>query len=376
MKQIKSLIKSIIYFFYRALIELKLYWQYVSSRRGEGPLILCVVCDDQPGWGSELRSKRVVDYWQYQGKRALFLPAKLLSSQRQRIGRLLKADIVIHQTFMNEKADPRDFPESINIVDFDDAHFIDKRLKNSIIERCLLCDAAIGGSRYTENWLSQHVDKTTMLWTSSPCSHINTSPPSSRPKKIIWGTTNPLLDKQEAQFVKDIIKQCAAKTDFEFMVIGHGSQEEMDNFFSSDLPTTVKVSHMPILPYNDFIQLLTEGAVGMAPLTINGDCFNAGKSFGKILAYISAGVPVVASNEVDHTLFFQNGENGFLADEVKEWSDYIVKLLIDTGLRDSIAEKAKRDLQKKMSIEVFSENLYDFVTEIYKDKKINSLAAA
>ncbi|MGK0369815.1 MAG: hypothetical protein ACJAW1_000053 [Glaciecola sp.] len=367
-KKIKNLIKAIWRLSHRSLLELRIYCQFLLSRRGEGPLVLFVVCDDEPGWGSELRSKRVVNYWQNHGKRALFLPSKLLSHQRQRIGRLLKADVVIHQTFVNEKADPRDFPEAINIVDVDDAHFLDARLKQSIIERCLLCDGAVGGSRYTENWLRQHVDKTIMLWTSAPYIHVETASPSSRSKKIIWGTTNPLLTKTEAELVKKIINNCAAKTTFEFIVIGDGSKKEIANFFALGLPKTIKVTHIPRQPYKDFIQILTQGAVGIAPLIVDGDCFNAGKSFGKILAYIAAEVPVVASNAVDHALFFQNGENGFLASEIEEWSDHIVRLLIEPELRDTISASAKKHLQKELSIEAFSTKLYEFVAELYEEK--------
>jgi hypothetical protein len=367
-KKIKHLMRLLLIPCFRMLLELRIYWQFFFSKRGNGPLILFVVCDDEPGWGSELRSKRVVDYLQSQGKRALFLPSKLLSNQRQRIGRLLKVDVVIHQTFVNEKADPRDFPDAINIIDCDDAHFNDAKLKQSIIERCLLCEGAIGGSRYTQNWLRQYIDKTIMLWTSAPYSHIETPSPSLRSKKIIWGTTNPLLTKSEAEFVRDIINSCATKTTFEFIIIGSGSHKEIINFFALGLPETIKVTHIPRLPYDDFIQLLTQGAVGIAPLIIDGDCFNSGKSFGKILAYIAAEVPVVASNAVDHALFFQDGENGFLANKVEQWSEHIIRLLIEPELRDTISANAKKHLQKELSIEVFSTKLYEFVNELYEDK--------
>ncbi len=368
MKKIKNLIKVFLRQCRRFLLELRIYWQFFS-KRGEGPLILFVVCDDEPGWGSELRSKRIVDYLQVEGKRALFLPSRLSSYQRKRIGRRVKADVVIHQTFVNEKTDPKDFPEAINIVDFDDAHFLDPKLQHSIIERCLLCEAAIGGSRYTENWLRQYVNKTLMLWTSAPYIHVEASPPSSRSKTIIWGTTNPLLTKSEAELVRNIIHNCAKKTSFEFIVIGDGSEKEIVKFFALGLPESIKIKHIPRMPYEDFIQLLTQGAVGIAPLIIDGDCFNAGKSFGKILAYIAAEVPVVASNAVDHALFFQNGENGFLASEIEQWGDHVVRLLMEPELRDIVAANAKIQLQKELSIDAFSTKLYEFVTVLYEDKK-------
>lgn len=58
--------------------------------------------------------------------------------------------------------------------------------------------------------------------------------------------------------------------------------------------------------------------------------FSRGKSFGKLLAYLIADVAIVASNNVDHPLFFQDGVNGVLApNDVDRWVEGTALLLQD-----------------------------------------------
>jgi glycosyltransferase involved in cell wall biosynthesis len=265
---------------------------------------------------------------------------------------------------MNDKADPRHFPNAVNIVDFDDAHFLDPGLKDEIVEKCRQCDAAIGGSRFTEAWLKQHVDDTLLLWTCSPHTQFKVDlPASARERRVVWGTTSPLQAKMEADLVREVVHRCAAKAEFELLIVGNGSQQEVDAFFGPELPGTIKITHKPLMDYDSYINCLSQCAVALAPLHVSGETFNAGKSFGKILAYIAAEVPVIASNVVDHAMFLEHGTNGFLVDNVNQWSDHVVELLGSPETRDKLASNAKRDLQEKMSLEFFSQRLYKFALE-------------
>src|SRR5262249_58601733 len=75
----------------------------------------------------------------------------------------------------------------------------------------------------------------------------------------------------------------------------------------------------PRLPYRTFIRTLSRATVGLQPVCTDSP-FSQGKSFGKVLAYLAANVPVVATDEVDHPVFFRDAENGFLVgNSVPEW---------------------------------------------------------
>ena len=357
--------KKILLSILRGLREARIYVVYLT-KAFKRPLVFWVACDSESGWGSQLRAELPVKHWRQQGLNALFITSKLSNNQRKRLNRLLRPDIVLHQTFMNDCADPSHYPQAVNIVDFDDAHFLDDRLQETIIRKCKECEGAIGGSRYTEAWLKQYVSRTARIWTGTPCAFQETSASSSRSEKVVcWATTAPMLDIPEAEYVRDIISICAAKSSFEFLVIGDTDLGALEQFFSPLVGDSVRISHLPKLPYHKFISALERATVGLAPLYIDGECFNSGKSFGKVLAYISAGVPVVATNAVDHELFFNNGVNGFIADDVSGMAEYILTLLDNPTLRDDITRTAKRDLQQQLSLQAFSVRALDFVMDVY-----------
>ena len=102
--------------------------------------------------------------------------------------------------------------------------------------------------------------------------------------------------------------------------------------------------------YDAFLQSLEEIAVGLNPL-IAMDGFSAGKSFGKVLAYLDAGVPTINTPNVDHPLFFEHGRNGFLAGaDAALWADLILAMIDDPSKRGQIAEAARLDLVKRLSL--------------------------
>jgi glycosyltransferase involved in cell wall biosynthesis len=89
--------------------------------------------------------------------------------------------------------------------------------------------------------------------------------------------------------------------------------------------------------------------VGLSPIC-TGSPFSRGKSFGKVLAYLDRGVPVVASDEADHALFFTR-DTGILSNDPTVWADEIVRLLADPGARQAMADAGARALRERLSVE-------------------------
>jgi glycosyltransferase involved in cell wall biosynthesis len=95
----------------------------------------------------------------------------------------------------------------------------------------------------------------------------------------------------------------------------------------------------------------------LQPVCLNNE-FSRGRSFGKILAYLSGQVAVVASDAVEHPRFFRHGENGFLAsDTVDDWVDPIVRLCEDKALRGSVALAGWNDFHARLTTDVFAQRL-------------------
>lgn len=333
------------------------------------PLILFNPCDAVAGWGSDLRAQRVARVMREElGRHAISVPAQLGNVQRRRIGRLLRPDVVIHQTFMNDKADPALYPTALNVVDLDDAHFNDPRLREAFERKARGCAGGIAGSTYTRDWLAQHVPETILLCTPTPVRRASEASHRTRPADVVvWATTSPLRYVREAELVRDSLCLAARERSLELHVIGDADPAEMAQFLAPLQALGARVRHSPHQSYAGFLKLLEQGAVGLAPLVPNG--FSAGKSFGKVLAYIAAGLPVIASDVVDHPLFFRHGDNGYLAREPRQWADAILALLADAGHRDSVAKQAFADMQQHMGIRRFAEEVIRFVDRLAADQR-------
>lgn len=88
----------------------------------------------------------------------------------------------------------------------------------------------------------------------------------------------------------------------------------------------------------------TEGAdlaachFGIMPL--NDDPFSRGKSAYKLIQYLAAGLPVIASPVGENNRVVKPGANGFLAASPQEWADAFRRLL-DTPRNDAARESAR-----------------------------------
>ena len=106
---------------------------------------------------------------------------------------------------------------------------------------------------------------------------------------------------------------------------------------------------MPLMRYEQFVESLAEVAIGMQPICENNP-YSMGKSFGKVLAYLAADVAVVASDNIDHPLFFENGRNGVLLPMAPEqWAAACKKLLEEPRYRDKLVTAARADFLTRLT---------------------------
>ena len=118
----------------------------------------------------------------------------------------------------------------------------------------------------------------------------------------------------------------------------------------------IPVRMFPQMPYARFLKCLEPVAVGLSP-ACNQDPFSAGKSFGKVLAYLYSDVAVVASKTAEHPAFFRHGVNGMLANRSEDWAECVVQLLADRKGRQSMCDHAFNDFQLQLSSDVAAQKV-------------------
>ena len=96
-------------------------------------------------------------------------------------------------------------------------------------------------------------------------------------------------------------------------------------------------------------------ALGLAPLCPESP-FSRGKSFGKVLAYLDARVPVIASDAGEHRAFFTE-RTGVVSNDRDHWVSAACHLLSDGERRGEMAGAAFEAYRRQLSISAAARRL-------------------
>lgn len=110
----------------------------------------------------------------------------------------------------------------------------------------------------------------------------------------------------------------------------------------------LEVLSVPWTPDTEAEQLAS-AHIGIAPLPDNA--FTRGKCGLKILQYMAAGLPVIASSVGAQAQMIQTGRGGFLADDEAAWLDALQWLATDADLRARMGQAGRSYCEKHYSVE-------------------------
>lgn len=93
--------------------------------------------------------------------------------------------------------------------------------------------------------------------------------------------------------------------------------------------------------------------IGIMPL--DDSLWARGKCGYKILQYMGVGIPVVASPVGINAEFIMQGENGYLADTVEEWVEYLELLIKDSVKRKKMGLRGREIAENQYCVKKYSE---------------------
>lgn len=247
------------------------------------------------------------------------------------------------------------------IFDFDDAIYtVSEVRKKTLFEKLTyprrvqriisLCDSVVVGNDYLGQFARKYnkgvyVVPTSIDLTKYPKQLFNEK--KSAPVVIGWiGTpsTSPYLN-----IISPALKKIAAKKGIIFRVIGG----------SSFACPGVKVEYLPwsLESEVDDIRSLD---IGVMPLT--DDPWTCGKCGLKLLQYMAAGVPAVASPVGVNNKIILDGINGYLAKNTEEWVAKIEKIICFPADHLEMIQLARKTVENEYSIAVNVNKLIKVLT--------------
>jgi len=114
-------------------------------------------------------------------------------------------------------------------------------------------------------------------------------------------------------------------------------------------------------------KLLASAHVGIMPLPAD-DPFAIGKSAYKLIQYMAAGIPAVASPVGENIRVVQEGITGFTAATAGEWQTALSRLAEDADLRQQTGCNARRIAAEKYSYAAYAGKFAGFITQMISEE--------
>lgn len=350
--------------------ELSLYPHMIGER---GPRIMFFPSSVREG-ASHLRAYNVAEALRERGWQTITVPRQLGGGARHRLIHRYDPDLLFFQQCRHELNDATFTEGRPYVLDIDDADFYDPKLHDRIARTCAGARGVIAGSSFISDWCLAHNANTNVVWTGTPVSVEERPDHHDRPPVIAWAQRAPLRYPRELEFVRAFYFALKATgRNFTLRLYGANSEDERRAIHQAFGPSENIVLY-PRFEYGDFLRSLRSVAVGLSPIMTQSE-FSRGKSFGKILGYLDAKVPVIASDEADHAQFF-TPESGVITNDPAEWVREAGRLLDDARLRNRMAENAFQLFESRLTREAAADRVDAFLREIVGGTERRAVTAA
>jgi glycosyltransferase involved in cell wall biosynthesis len=176
--------------------------------------------------------------------------------------------------------------------------------------------------------------------------------PTSSPIKIGWvgsPVTAPYLEG-----IRETVHLLASEFPVQMVLIGAGDSNPFPEIQTQ------------LLPWNEDLELSIGKLfdIGIMPL-VDGP-FERGKCGYKLVQYMAAGLPVVASPVGINRQMVIPGENGYLADSSQEWLEAFRKLAGDPQLRQKMGQSGRQRAEQMYNLQGTAPRLLDLLSGVRK----------
>lgn len=310
-----------------------------------------------------LRTYNIAEALRDLGWDSLVVPAHLALKQRQRVVGFYQPDVIVFQTCRHELNRVDLFDQYKIVLDLDDADFFDPRQTDPLIDTAKRAKGVIGGSRFICDWASSFNSNVEVIWTGTPISNGPWPDHKNRKKIVTWAQSDPVTYGDEFEFVKTCIIEAKSRgEDFKLRLYGWRYADNHPSL-APLRAAGVELELLPLLEYDDFLRSLQDVAVGLSPLQVEVSDFSKGKSFGKILAYLDAKVPIICSDAADHADFF-TPETGIVSNSSEVWVREIGALLNDPNRRQKMSDAAHQAMRAQLSTQASAQKVSAFLARI------------
>jgi len=248
------------------------------------------------------------------------------------------------------------------IYDIDDGLFLKEPfVVNNLIR---LSDLVVVGGHELFNYVKKYNENVILIPTSADLKRYPLNAFRKGDHVRLGFVGSPSTTKYLRLLLKPL-GELAKSHDFELRVISSSSYagyKPFNHLFKNFRKKGVKVKLIPWSLQGEFRQLQNID-VGLAPL-FNRE-WEKYKCGFKVINYMAAGIPPVASDVGEHSHIIQDGVNGFLCKNDQQWIEKLRKLIEDENLRKKMGVNARKTAEEKYSLEKNAKKLARVLVKLF-----------
>lgn len=243
------------------------------------------------------------------------------------------------------------------VFDFDDAIFLgpDER---SVAWMCAHAAWVTPGNEYLAAFARQHSSRVTVLPTVIDTEKYEVAAPrkNGQPVRLGWSGSDGSIRETLFPYLP-MLESLQERLGFEFVIITNTSPR---------LPASrLRFSFVP-WKADEEGSLARHMDIGLMPLVDNA--FQRGKCGLKLLQYMAAGLPTVASPVGVNADITIQGETGFLARTTDEWSSALEAMIGSPDLRTTLGSAGRRRCVAEYSVSRWLPHLVEILERVGRSK--------
>ena len=266
--------------------------------------------------------------------------------------------------FVQETTGLRAYPFSEKLI-FRKAHLLRKKvvfdfddlLPTASLRILKSCDKVIAGNEFLKQKASVFNKNVTIIPTSIDLEKYEFKLPKREIEyPVVIGWMGSPYSFHYLNILWEVFKVLASKYDILIRIVGDQGKE---------IPG-LKIEYEKWSLEKE-VEQLHSFDIGVMPLT--SDEKSRGKCGLKLLQYMAAGIPAVASPVGVNKKIISDGINGYLAVGKDEWIKKLEKLILNPDLREKFAKNGRLTVEKDFSLRENSKRLIKVLEEVYNSKR-------